>query len=404
MPQQRLSDLTCRKAAPAAKAYKLSDGGGLALWVSTTGAKSWRYSFKQFGKWGLYTIGRYPDVTLAEAREAHRAARATVKAGQQPTMTRKQETIRKANETANTFGAVAREWLARNAERWSDSYREQLAARFENDILPRLGERPIRDVTAADLLGLLETLKRRGPHAARLARQWISAVFEYGARTLRADHNPAAPLKGTVPAPRTRHYATLTRNELGALLREIDGYRGQRQTAILLRLLALLFPRPSELREARWEEIDFEHALWRIPAERMKGRTPHVVPLPEQAMALLRELDGLTGRREFLFPHRSDPRKVMGNATVNCALYDLGYAGRLSAHGFRGTASTILNEMGYRPDVIEKQLAHREPNAVRASYNHADYLEERRRMMQRWADLLGQLERQQADKVVPIRA
>lgn len=172
----------------------------------------------------------------------------------------------------------------------------------------------------------------------------------------------------------------------------------------MLRLLALLFPRPSELREARWEEIDFDHALWRIPAERMKGRAPHVVPLPEQALTLLRELHGLTGRREFLFPHRSDPRKVMGNATVNCALYDLGYAGRLSAHGFRGTASTVLNEMGYRPDVIEKQLAHREQNAVRASYNHADYLEERRQMMQQWADLLGQLERQQTGKVIPIRA
>lgn len=397
-----LTDAAIRNAKPREKAYKLSDSGGLYLHVSTTGARLWRYSYKLHGKWGLYAIGQYPEISLTEAREAHRRARALVKTGQQPTWVRKQERARTASEAANTFGAIAQEWLERNADRWSPNYRQQVQRMFETAILPALGERPIRLIVAADILVIMRALEHRGPVPARTARLWISKVFQYAAATLRADHDPAGALKSVVAAPVVQHYATLSRGELGDLLRAVDRYPGLRQSIILIRLLALTFVRPSELREATWSEIDWEQRLWRIPAERMKKRAAHVVPLSDQALTLLQELKVLTGTRDHLFPNNSDPRRPMSPSTANFIIRQLGFAGRLSAHGFRGTASTILNELGYRPDVIERQLAHVPLNKVRAAYNHAEYLPERTRMMQEWADLLTALEQRQ--NVVPIGA
>lgn len=341
----------------------------------------------------MLALGEYPDMGLADAREALSAARALVAKGVNPAHERKAAKFARITEGGNTFRAVALEWMEQlRAKGRTPYYMRQIESAFAADVFPAIGALPIRDVSAAHLLRIIKGVEKRGAEVTALnIRQWCSAVFRYAVATLRADSDPAAALKGAVHRPRTEHHAHLTPKELPAFLKALEAYRerGQPQTVIALRLLLLLFVRPGELRAAKWHEFDLDEAEWRIPGERMKMREPHLVPLPPQAVELLRELHTITGTSEWLFPNARDPRKPMTGTTTNRALEYMGYGGRVSSHGFRGTASTVLNEAGYREDVIERQLAHKPRNTVRASYNHAQYLPERRQMLQDWADMVS---------------
>jgi integrase len=388
-------------------AYKLTDSNGLYLEVRPSGAKLWRYRYRIAGKENVFAVGEYFNdkrqghISLDDARRERDKARALVKQGIHPAHSRQAARLAIQAGNANTFEAVAREWIARKKSSWTPYYLRQVERFLEADVFPYVGSLPIRNVTAAHLLEIVRRVEDRGAHSvALLIRQWSSAVFRYAVATLRADADPASALKGAIHRPRIEHRKPLSRDQVAAFVKALDSYGGFRTTVIALRLMLLTFVRTAELRAAKWDEIDLERAEWRIPAERMKMREPHIVPLSRQAVELLTELRTYTGGRVFLFPNYRNPKTCMTTTTLNRALERMGFNGKdsigFSAHGFRATASTILNELGYRSDVIERQLAHAERNKVRASYNRAEYLEERRTMMQQWSDLTGQMVKTEA--------
>lgn len=388
-----LTDAKIRNTKSGPKPAKLADGGGLYLEVRPTGAKLWRFRYRIAGKENVFAIGEYPSICLAEARAEHSKARALVKQGVHPSHNRQAERLSSQVANANTFEAVAREWISKKSPRWTAYYLRQVTRFLESDVFPLIGKLPIRTVTSAHLLEAIRRIEARGAETvAVLVRQWSSAIFRYAVATLRADGDPAAALKGAIHRPKVEHHKPLSRNQIVDFKDAVGKYGGYRTTVIALQLMLLTFVRTVELRKAEWSEFDLEHAEWRIPAERMKMREPHIVPLSKQAVDLLRELQTYTGGRGFLFPNYRSPKECMTATTLNRALERMGFNGKdsigFSAHGFRATASTLLNEMGYRPDVIERQLAHAERDKVRASYNHAEYMEERTAMMQEWADFL----------------
>lgn len=388
-----LTDAKIRNAKPGPKPAKLADGGGLYLEVRPTGSKLWRFRYRIAGKENIFAIGEYPSIGLAEARAEHGKARALVKQGIHPSHNRQAERLSSQVANANTFEAVAREWISKKSPRWTAYYLRQVTRFLESDVFPHIGKLPIRTVTSAHLLEVIRRIEARGAETvALLVRQWSSAIFRYAVATLRADGDPAAALKGAIHRPKVEHHKPLSRKQIVDFKDALGKYGGYRTTVIALQLMLLTFVRTVELRKAEWSEFDLEHAEWRIPAERMKMREPHIVPLSRQVVDLLRELRTYTGGRGFLFPNYRSPKECMTATTLNRALERMGFNGKgsigFSAHGFRATASTLLNEMGYRPDVIERQLAHAERDKVRASYNHAEYMEERTAMMQEWADFL----------------
>jgi integrase len=411
-----LSDAKIRSAKPDAHPLKLTDSSGLYLEVRPTGAKLWRYRYRIAGKENVFAAGEYVQVpvgetdeqalarqyagmlTLAEARAKRGEWKALVMQGIHPAQHRKMARIELSTRNASTFEAVAREWMGKKKEAWTPYYTRQVRRFLEADVFPVIGALPIRNVTAAHLLGILQQVEMRGAETvAVMLRQWISAVFRYAVATLRADTDPASALKGAIHRPRTKHAKPLSRTEIEAFAHALEAYGGYRTTVIALRLMLLTFVRTKELRAALWSEMDLDRAEWRIGANRMKMRKPHIVPLSRQAVALVRELQTYTGGCAFLFPNYRNPETCMTATTLNRALERMGFNGKngigFSAHGFRATASTILNETGFRPDVIERQLAHAERNKVRASYNQGQYLEERRDMMQQWADLTDEIAR-----------
>ena len=399
----RLTDTAVRNAKPREKAYKLTDGGSLFLLVTPSGSKLWRYRYRLAGIENLFAVGEYPAMGVQQAREARDAARRLVREGIHPAQHRRASRLVTATEAANTFEAVAREWIEQNRAHWSAYYARQVETVLTGDVFPEIGGLPIRAVTSAQLLAILKEIEKRGaPSIALLVRQWVSAIYRYAVATLRADVDAASALRGAVRKPKTQHKRPLTRKELALFLAKLEESQSGLQVSTALHLLLLTFVRPGEVRGARWKEFDLDAAEWRIPAERMKMREPHIVPLSRQAVRLLRKLREETGNRPQLFPNARDPKRDMSPTTLNRALERMGYAGHFSAHGFRATASTLLNEMGYRADVIERQLAHRERNRVRASYNQASYMGERKKMMQDWANFLDALER--GDNVTPIRS
>jgi integrase len=397
-----LTDAKIRNTKPEAKPVKLADGGGLYLEVRPTGAKLWRYRYRIAGKENVFAVGEYFNdkrgghVSLDEARTERDKARALVKQGIHPAHHRQAERLATHAENANTFEAVAREWIAKKKSGWTAYYLRQVERFMEADVFPKIGKLPIRSVTAAHLLEIVKLIEGRGAETvAVLVRQWASAIFRYAVATLRADSDPAAALKGAIHRPKVEHHKPMTRDQIGDFVKALDGYAGYRTTVIALRLMLLTFVRTVELRGAEWSEFDLDRAEWRIPAERMKMRETHIVPLSWQAVELLRELHTYTGGRAFLFPNYRNPKACMTATTLNRALERMGFNGKdsigFSAHGFRATASTILNETGFRPDVIERQLAHAERDKTRASYNQAEYLPERRAMMQQWADMVDSI-------------
>ena len=400
-----LTDLRIRSTKIGEKPIKLTDSGGLYLEVRPSGAKLWRYRYRIAGKENVFAIGEYPAVGLADARAARGRARELVRRGVHPAHDRRTALATQITENANTFKAVANVWIEKRKNNWSPYYALQVARFLKNDVFPSIGELPIRAVTATQVVDIMEKLEGRGAvTVAILVRQWISAIFRYAVAKQRADADPAAAVKGAVVRPDIKHCRPLNRLEIIGLVKALEAYGGYRTTVIALRLMLLTFVRTVELRAATWGEFDLKAGYWRIPAERMKMRQQHLVPLSTQAVDLLRELFTYTGGRDFLFPNYRNPKTCMTATTLNRALERMGYAGKgtigFSAHGFRATASTFLNEMGFRADAIERQLAHIEGRKVRGIYNHAEYLEERTKMMQSWADYLEQLE-QGAPPVIP---
>ncbi len=384
-----LTDLAIRNAKPRDKAYKISDGGGLFLWVQTNGNRWWRYAYRFDGKQKLLALGVYPETTLAEARELHAQARKKLQAGNDPNEAKKEAKRLRILNSENTFEAIAREWHENNLNMWTPKHSLNVIKRLESDIFPKLGNRPVNDITTPELLSVLRLIeKREALDLCRTIAQYCTRIFSYAIATGRAERNPSMDLRGALKTPVSKHHAHLKTADLPEFLQKLEVYDGELQTKLGLKLLLLTFVRTTELRGAEWSEIDFDKAEWRIPALRMKMKDPHIVPLSKQALALFKELKLHNGKWPLIFPQQYKPSKCMSENAMLYALYRMGYRSRTTGHGFRATASTILNENGFPPDHIERQLAHIERNKVRAAYNHAQYLPERRKMMQWWADYL----------------
>ncbi len=385
-----LTDTAIRAARGREKPYKLSDAKGLYLLVNPAGSRYWRLKYRYAGKEKVLALGVYPDVTLAEARDGRDDAKRLLRAGDDPVSTRRRKRRASESDAANTFEAIAREWAGK--PRWSPSHAERVVQSLAKDVFPELGAEPISAITAQSLLAILRKVEKRGvTETVHRLLQRCGAVFRYGIASGYCASNPGADLRGALTPHKTTSQLALSAAELPEFLRKLDAYDGRPETRIGLRLLALTFVRPGELRTAEWSEFDLVTPEWRIRAERMKMGDEHVVPLSRQAVVALNELRPLTGRSRYLFPNQSNHAKCMSENTLLYAMYRLGYHSRATAHGFRATASTILNEQGWRPDVIERQLAPAERNKTRAAYNRASYLQERREMMQHWADYLDGL-------------
>jgi integrase len=389
----KLTDRAIKSTNPGKSIKKLSDGNGLALVVHPNGSKYWAYRYRYLGKEKTLSLGVYPEVTLADARHKLIDARKLLADGQDPSEARKEAKRQALVSAENSFEAIAREWLAAKSPAWVPQYTFYLTRRLENDLLPSLGNRPIKDITAPELLSVLRVIEQRGAlDLANRALQYCGQIFMYGIATGRADRNPASDIKGALKTPVKKHFAHLKNSELPEFLKRLDAYDGTLQTKLAVKLLMLTFVRTTELRGATWDELDLDKAEWRIPAERMKMRRDHIVPLSKQAVAAFRELHRFNAQWKLVFPNAKKPMQPMSENAMLYALYRMGYHNRTTGHGFRHTASTILNESGFfSPDVIERQLAHVEGNKVRGIYNHAQYLPERCKMMQWWADYLDEV-------------
>ena len=397
-----LTDKKITAAKPLKRPYKLADGQGMYLLVNPDGGRYWRLKYRFGGREKLLALGPYPSVKIKEARDHRDDAKKALRDHRDPGAEKQARKRAAKIAGANTFEAVAKEWHARARNAWDPRHADRVWTSIEKDLIPDLGTRPIALIDAPELLAVLRKIESRGAHETRMrAQQRAGAVFRYAVVTGRAQRDPSADLRGAFTPPRVTHYAALSQRELPALLEKINAYDGEPTTRLALRLLMLTFVRTGELRAAEWSEFDTEAAEWRIPAERMKMREPHVVPLSRQALAVLEELRALTGSGRYLFPQRKYPDRVMSENTLLYALYRLGFHSRMTGHGVRAVASTILNETGFAADVIERQLAHAERNKVRAAYNRSSYLAERRKMMQHWANMLDALAK--GANVVPLK-
>lgn len=383
-----LNLLTVRECANVAcegqSIRKLHDGGGLYLWVYADGRKYWRLRYWIDGKEKSLSLGVYPEVTLKEARERRDMNRKLMRDYIDPSAERKKNKARNRIAAANSFEAVAREWYQKQLHTWVPHHAEDVKRRLESNTFPYIGSRPIAEIEAPELLEVVRKIeKRRAYDLAHRILQVCGQVFRYGIATGRCKRDISSDLRGALTPHVKKHQAAVRPEELPDLLRAIDTYvdKGGKQTMFALQLLALTFVRTNELIGAEWSEVDLDSGLWIIPAERMKMRTEHIVPLCKQSIAILKELKEMAGQNRYVFPGLSR-QKPISNNTMLFALYRLGYKGRMTGHGFRAVASTVLNEQGWRPDVIERQLAHCERNEVRGAYNRAEYLQERGKMMQ----------------------
>jgi integrase len=392
-----LTDVRIRQAKPAAKPFRLADSGGLLIEVRPNGSKLWRYAYRIGGKPNLFALGAYPEVTLQDARTAHAKARALVQAGTHPAHDRARALGAAVSASGDHFRAVAEEWIdakitKENRPGWSAKYEDQVRSYFDRDVYPKVGRRPIRSITSAEWLAVVRAIADRGAEsAAILVRQLVSQVYVYAVSNLRADIDPTWPIRRAIIKPQVQHASAQDRDTIRDMLQRVAAYGGNRTTTIALGLLLRTFVRTVELRRAPWSEFDLDAALWTIPAERMKKRRIHLVPLAPQVVELLRELHDITGANVHLFPNNRRPKDVMTATTVNRALEHMGYpSGYFTGHDFRATASTHLHEMGYRSDVVEMQMAHAKTDKVGAAYNHAEYLPERIAMMKEWSEWIEQ--------------
>ena len=369
----------------------MPDGGGLFLWITPAGGKLWRWKYRFDGKEKLMAFGKYPDVTLKRARERHAQARELLAEGIDPMAQRKAAKATEKAAAENSFKSVSSLWMEHWQEGKSPRHVAYVKRRMDADILPKLGARPITEIEAPELVAMTKAIEARGAHdIAKRALETTGQVFRYAIAHGYSRRNPAAEIRPSdVLKPiRKVNYARIDARELPGLLRSIEVYQGTQVTRLAMKLMALTFLRTGELIGAKWSEFDFENARWDVPAERMKMRTPHIVPLSRQSIEVLQALHTLTGNGDLLFPGDRNPKQPISNNTILKALARMGYKGRMTGHGFRGLASTVLHEQGYNHDHIELQLAHAPRNAVSAAYNHALYLKPRTKMMQDWADYL----------------
>lgn len=398
-----LTDTVVRKTKPKTKPFKLSDGGSLYLQVQPSGSKYWRLAYRYAEKQKTLSIGVYPQISLAEARTKRDEAKKYLSKGIDPSnlMSKKVRKQKEIENHENSFEAVALEWHELQKGNWSENHSERVLASLKSEAFKDIGTIPIQDVTAPHVLAVLRKIEKRGAlEIASRVLQRCSAIFRYAIQTGRVDHNPVTDLQGALKTRKVEHRSALTRAELPNFLNKLKTYEGNTVTQLALKLIVLTFVRTGELRGAVWSEFDLKNAEWRIPAERMKMSKEHIVPLSQQAIEVLCELKPITDKHELVFPSERTWKKSMSENTMLYAMYRMGYHGRATVHGFRATASTILNESGFKPDVIERQLAHIERNKVRAAYHRSEYLEERKQMMQWWADFIDAI--QNNNNVVPI--
>lgn len=395
-----LTNIAVKNAKPKDKPYKLTDGLGLYILVKKTG-KYWRYDYRFNNKRKTLALGVYPDVSLEDAREAHRTARKQVLDKADPSHERKIEKIKSKIQTENTFQAIASEWMDKRKkgidkkkQGWSDSYFKNVSSRLKNNVFPWIGNSPIAEIEAPEILAIIKRMEDRGVyHSAHKVRSFCSQIFMYAIATQRATSDPAHAVKGSMIAEERKHYATITDpQKIGGLLRAIDDYQGEIVTRYALKLAPLVFVRPAELRHAEWNEINFNDSEWLIPAHKMKMRKEHLIPLSKQALEILEAIKPFTGNGNYVFPSIRSRSRPMSENTINASLRRMGYSKEeMTGHGFRAMASTLLNEQGFNSDHIERQLAHTETNKSRKPYNHADYLTQRKDMMQHWANYLDGL-------------
>ncbi len=384
-----LTELAIKHAKPKDKAYKISDSGGLHIEITPSGGKLWRWRYRFNGKAQLLALGKYPAVSLAEARRKRDEARALVGEGKHPTREKRAEKLRRMAEGENTFEKLTRKWLELKKAGLNEKYRMQNLSRMEQLVFPKIGSLPVTEITIPDIVRVVEKISNRGTvETAKRMKQLISQIFRYACYRGLWQHNPAADLRGILPTVERKHFASLPLAEVPALLKAIEDYNGENISKAAMKLLALTFVRTGELIGAKWEEIDWQREEWHIPAERMKKKRPHIVPLSKQALAILKELQEQTGEKPFVFYSLRSKSRHISNGVVLMAMQRMGYHGKMTGHGFRSLASTILNEKGYPPDVIERQLAHADDDKIRAAYNRAEYLPERKKMMQDYADIL----------------
>ncbi len=384
-----LNDMQIRRAKPEAKAYTLGDGQGLSLLVEPNGSKSWRFRYRYAGKPKMISLGVYPTITLAEARARRDEARKIVAEGKNPSEVRKEQKLALRIQSENAFEKIAREWHQMKSAKWSAGYASDIIEAFQNDIFPYVGTRPVGEIKPLELLNVLRKIEKRGAlEKMRKVRQRCSEVFRYAIATGRAEFNPAADLSSALEVHKSNHFPFLKSDEIPDFLRALDSYAGSRLVQIATKLLMVTGVRTIELRAALWQEFDLDNAIWEIPAERMKMRRPHLVPLSTQALGFLNELKSMTGNYRYVFPGRNDPNKPMSEASVNQLIKRIGYAGKLTGYGFRHTLSTILHENGFNTAWIEMQLAHVDKNTIRGVYNHAQYIEDRKKMMQWYSDFI----------------
>lgn len=406
----KLTATAVRNARPGARPVKMFDGGGLFLLINPNGSRWWRLKYRVDGKEKLISLGVYPDVGLKDARERRDEARKLIAGGIDPGAARKAQKASRLERAANSVEMVAKEWFEKFAANWAPTYSSKVKARFEKDIYTWIGHRPIAEVSPREILEVLRRIEKRGAlETARRALSECSQLFRYAVATGRADSDPTRDLKGALATPEVRHMASITDpTKVGELMRAISGYSGYPVSQAALKLAPLLFVRPGELRKAEWAEFDLEGATWTIPAARMKTRKQnpqdHIVPLATQALAVLRELHRLTGHSRYVFPGVRTHDRPMSENTVNAALRRMGYEkDEMTGHGFRAMARTILDEhLGFRPDVVEQQLAHAVRDPQGRAYNRTAHLTERRRMMQAWTDYLDALA--SGTKVFPLKS
>ena len=390
----KLNDRQIKNAKPAEKPFKLNDGKGLYLYINTSGGKLWRFDFSHNGKRKTLSIGKYPTVSLVEARQAAENARRLLVSGQDPSEAKQQEKRERQAAALNTFEAIARRWHSDNLIRWKENHAARVLRYFETDVFPVIGAMSIQEIRVSDIkVGLDGVMARGVNNTAEKIREWTGAIFDYAVMLEIVETNPAYSLRKYIPAKQTDHRPALPREELTEFFRRLILAEIEPQNRIALILNMLTFLRSTELRGGQWNEIDFDAAVWTVPAQRMKHektapKPPHAVPLADWTLELLAELKEITGNTPFLFPSRTKTDGVISDATIGRIIERMGYKGRVTPHGFRSLASSVLNEQGFNPDAIERQLAHIENNKIRAAYNRADYLNERKEFMQWYSDFL----------------
>lgn len=388
-----LTDTAVRNAKSKEKPYKISDSGGLHLLVKSTG-KYWRMNYRFAGKQKTLSFGIYPTILLSDARKQRDEARKHLAQGRDPSIAKAIDKQAKRHAAENTFKAIALEWHGKNATIWAPKTVINVKRYLEKDIFPWLGDRPIKNINAPELLAVLRKIESRGAHEkANRCREYTGRVFRYAIATGRAERDPSGDLRGALTPVKVTHHASITDPKaIGALLRSINGFSGSYITKCALQLAPLVYVRPGELRHAEWEEIDFDKSEWRIPSHKMKMNEPHIIPLSQQALEILRSIYPLTSSGKYVFPSIRSADRPMSENTINGALRRMGYEkNEMTGHGFRSMASTLLHEHGWPHEAIERQLAHAERNKVSAAYNYAEHLTKRREMMDWWADHLDSL-------------